>query len=110
MNPQDPAPKAADKALLAQYVQKLPLGTKVRVARVRGHDLTGTLMKATDDFIVLQRRTRLPEPPDEIPLETIVAITPESPNGVAKAIGIGAAAGAAAALGVFLIIIAIYAD
>lgn len=107
---QEASPAPADRTLLAQYVQKLPLGTKVRVARRAGGDVTGTLMQATDQLVVVQRRTRLPEPPDRIPLDEIVAITPESPSGVAKAIGIGAAAGAGAALAVFLILIAIYSD
>ena len=105
------APQAVDKALLAEYAQKLPPGTKVRVDRVNGDTVTGTLMKATAESIVVQRRTRIPEPPETIPLDQIAGITPQAANGgVGKAIGIGAAAGAAAALGVFLIIIAAYAD
>ena len=103
------APQAIDKGLLAEYAQKLPPGTKVRVDRVNGDTVTGTLMKATADIIVVQRRTRIPEPPEQIPLDQIAGITPQAANGnIAKAIGIGAAAGAAAALGVILILIAAY--
>ena len=102
--------QAVDKALLAEYVQKLPLGTKVRVDRLSGGAIHGTLMKATGDYVVVQRRTRLPEPPEQIALEQITGITPQSSSSVGKAIAIGAGAGAAAALGTILILIAIFSD
>lgn len=102
------APPGRD--VLAEYVRKLPPGTKVRVDRAGARAVKGTLMKATDVAIVVQPRTRVPEPPIEIPLTDVLAVTPEGSNGVAKAIGIGAAAGAAAALGVILILIAALSD
>lgn len=110
--PQSTASKAApDPAVMAEYVQKLPLGTKVRVDRASGRSVRGTLMKATAESIIVQPRTRLPEPPVEIPLADVLAVTPEAPNGnIGKAIGIGAAAGAAAALGVILILILTFSD
>lgn len=101
---------AADQALLAEYAQKLQPGTKVRVDRMNGKPVKGTLMKASDTAVVIQPRTRLPEPPIEIPLAEVLAVTPEKSNGVGKAIGIGAAAGAAAALGTILILIAAFSD
>jgi hypothetical protein len=104
------ARSAGNQALLAEYVQKLPPGTKVRVDRTSGKPVKGTLMKASDTAVVVQARTRVPEPPIEIPLADVLAVTPEGSNGVAKAIGIGAAAGAAAALGVILILIAAFSD
>jgi hypothetical protein len=111
--PQGTAQRATppDPAVMAEYVQKLPLGTKVRVDRANGQVLKGTLMKATAQAIIVQTRTRVPEPPIEIPLSDILAVTPETGNGnIGKAIGIGAAAGAAAALGVILILILTFSD
>ncbi len=105
-----PSRSAADQAILAEYVQRLAAGTKVRVDRAAGEVVKGTLMKASDTAIVVQRRTRVPELPVEIPLSEVLAVTPESPNSVGKAIGIGAAAGAAAALGTILILIAAFSD
>lgn len=105
-----PARSGADQTVLAEYVQKLPPGTKVRVDRASGRPVKGTLMKATAASVVVQPRTRVPEPPIEIPLTDVLAVTPEANNGVAKAIGIGAAAGAAAALGTILILIAAFSD
>jgi hypothetical protein len=103
---------APDPAVMAEYVQKLPPGTRVRVDRASGPVIRGTLMKASADGIIVQPRTRIPEPPVEISLKDIVAVTPEAANGsnVGKAIGIGAAAGAAAALGVILILILAFGD
>jgi hypothetical protein len=95
---------------MAEYVQKLQLGTRVRVDLASGRTVKGTLMKATDRAIVVQTRTRLPEPPLELALTDILAVTPESSNGIGRAIGIGAAAGAAASLGVILLLIAIFSD
>lgn len=101
--------KPMDRALLAEYVQKLPLGSKVRVDRVGGKSVKGTLIKATDRAVVVQPRTRVPEPPIEIPLEDIAAVTPEGANGVGKAVGIGLAAGLGGTLLAFLILAAIFA-
>jgi hypothetical protein len=97
--------------VLAEYVQKLPPGTDVRVGRVRGHSMRGTLMKATDQSIFLQPKTRVPEPMVEIPIGDVVEVTPEHRgNSVGRAIGAGAAAGAAATLAIFLIMFAVYGD
>jgi hypothetical protein len=103
------APAGVDPGVLAEYVQKLPPGSAVKVERASRKSIRGTLMKATDQALVVQPRTRVPEPPVEIPLRDVVAVTLDSGgNGanVARAIGIGAAAGAGAALAVFFIILA----
>ena len=102
----------ADQSMLAEYVQKLTPGSAVRVERTGGKSVRGTLLKATDRSVVVQPRTRLPEPPVEVAMGDVLSVTPESPRGanLAKAIAAGAAAGAGAALGIFLIIIAAYND
>ncbi len=103
---------AADRAILAEYVQKLPPGASVRVERTAGPALRGTLLKATEQSLIVQPRTRVPEPAVEVPMSEVLSVEPYSPAGpnVAKAIGIGAAAGAGAALAVFFIIATLYAD
>lgn len=109
--PERVTPTTAGRRLLADYVQKLPVGTRVRVHQVDGQRQRGTLMDATAERIVIQPRTRIPEPAMEIPLDRIVAVDIETSNGsVARAIGIGVAAGAGAILGVMLLLAAIYAD
>jgi hypothetical protein len=107
-----PAVQPVDGAVLAEYVQKLPPGSAVRLDLADGRVLHATLMKATNDSVVVQLRTRLPEPPIEIPLGEVLRITPETAGGgsIGKMIGIGVAAGAGAALAVFMIIVALIDD
>jgi hypothetical protein len=102
---------ATNQKLLADYVQKLPVGTRVRVHLMNGRRERGTLMDATAERIVVQRRTRIPEPATEIPLDRVTAVDVETGNGgVGKAIAIGIAAGAGATFGVLLLLAAIYSD
>jgi hypothetical protein len=109
---QPPAEGSASRAVLTEFVQKLPPGTLVRVDRTGGRSVRGTLMKATNQSVFLQPKTRLPEPIVEIPFDQVLSVIPESRNGshIGRAIGAGAAAGAGAALAVFLVIIAAFAD
>lgn len=102
----------ADPHVLAEYAQRLPPGTQVRVGRRTGRVLRGTLVKATDSSIVIQPRTRVPEPPVDIPLAAVVSIVPETPGrtNVGKVVAIAAAAGAGATLGVLLLLAAILSD
>lgn len=99
-----------DRVVLVEYVQKLTPGSSVRVERSSGTSVRGTLIKATDTAVILQQRTRVPEPAIEIPMTDVLAVIPDAGNGfsLAKAIGAGAAAGAGAALAVFLVLVAIY--
>jgi hypothetical protein len=101
-----------DRAVLAEYVQKLPAGTAVRVDRAGARAVRGTLMKATAESVFLQPKTRIPEPLVEIKLAEILRVIPETRNGghLGRAIGAGAAAGAGAALAVFLVIVAAFGD
>lgn len=101
---------AADPGLMAAYVRQLPVGARVRVSLADGRTLHGTLMN-TGDPLVLQKRTRIPEEPVEIPLREVRAVEVESKTGGAgRAIALGAAAGAASALGVLMVLAAIFAD
>jgi hypothetical protein len=102
------SPSPVNRDLLAEFVHGLPLGSNVRVDLTNGHVIKGTLMKATDTVLVVQRRTRIPEPPDEIAFDQVTAVQLQANGGPGKAIAIGAAAGAAAALGVLLILAAIF--
>ena len=104
-----PTMAGPDRALLTTYVKQLPIGSRVRARLVNGQTVRGTLMKTADEGIVVQQRTRLPEPPTDIPVEQISTVEIDAPSGVGKAIGIGVAAGAGAALGVFAILAAIFA-
>jgi len=100
------APTAADARNMADYVQRLPAGSKVRVERTDGTSLRGTLMRATDEAIVVQKNTRIPEPPIDVPIARLARVTTETGGtSTGKAVAIGIASG----LGVFLAILAMIA-
>ena len=107
-----PQPGVVDQAAMADYVQRLPAGSKVRVERTDGTSVRGTLMKATADAILVQKNTRVPEPPVDVPLAQVTRVTVESSGGMStgKAIGIGMAAGAGAIVAFFLILAATFND
>lgn len=104
------AAHAPDPALMAAYVRELPLGSRVRVSLADGRVIHGTLMKADADPIVVQKRTRIPEAPLQIAIKDVQAVELESKTGgPGRVIAMGVAAGAGAALGVLLILAAIFA-
>ena len=105
-----PAATTIDTDLMASYVRQLPLGSRVRVSLANGTVIRGTLMKADADPIVVQKRTRIPEAPLHIAIKDVQAVEIESKTGnPARNIAVGAAAGAAAALGVLRDLAAIFA-
>jgi hypothetical protein len=98
----------ADRAEIAQYVQKLPTGSKVKVERASADSVKGTLMSATDTVLVVQRDTRIPEAPMNIPLDQVTRVTVDNGTSTGKAVGIGVAVGVASFFGVALILAAIF--
>lgn len=107
----DPQAPPIDRDVMADYAQKIPPGSRVRVERTTGGSLRGTLMKAGPDAITVQRNTRVPEAPLEIPLETITRLTLDQPtSSVGRNIAIGIASGVGATFGVLLLLAAIWSD
>lgn len=107
----DPQTPPVDATVMAEYAQKIPPGSKVRIERSEGDPLRGTLMKAEPDAITVQRNTRIPEPPLQIPIATITRLTLDQPSSsVGKNIAIGVASGVGATFGVLLLLAAIWGD
>ena len=105
-----PQPSVQDKSILADYVQRLAAGSKVRVERTNGSPVRGTLMKATPDFIVVQKNTRIPEPPIELPLAELSRVTLETGGSTGKTVAIGVGAAIAGTLGVLALLAALLGD
>lgn len=100
-----------DPTLFTEFVKKIPVGSRVRLGLANGQTIRGTLMRADTDPIVVQRRTRMPEAPIEIRVADLLTMELDQPGtGPGKAIAIGVASGAGAALGVLMILAAIFAD
>jgi hypothetical protein len=100
-----PQPGVVETAAMAEYVQKLQIGSRVRVERTDGSSLRGTLMKATPTAVVVQKNTRIPEPFVEVPIAQVARVTLDGGGGTsaAKAAAIGIASG----VGAFFAILAI---
>lgn len=96
-----------DNTALAEYVQRLPVGSKIRVDRTDGATFKGTLIKTSPASLIVQKSTRIAEPPVEVPFGQLARVTVDTGNGssTAKAVGIGIATG----LGAFFTILAIIA-
>ena len=94
-----------------QVAETIPLGSKVKVQTVEGRQLKGTLMRVDGSSVMLKRNTRMPEPALTVAFTEIAKLERDEPGGgmhIAKAIGVGLAAGA----GVFfsLVLIALQLD
>lgn len=93
-----------------EFVSKLPVGTHTKLELIDGRKIKATLMSIENDAVVVKRNTRLPEPPIRIELSRIIDADIDRGSSVGKAIAIGTAAGAGAALGVIFLLVAIYSD
>jgi hypothetical protein len=104
-------PAAVNTVSMADYVMRLPVGSRVRVEKVDGTSFRGTLMKATADAIVVQKNTRIPETPIEVPLAQIARVTVDGGGGaVARNVAIGVATGVGVFLGIMAILAATLGD
>ncbi len=101
------AQQTVDPAVIAAFAKQLPPGSRVRIRAAGRPTIRGTFMAMTDGKMVVQPRTRIMEPAIEVPIDQVIGIDVEQPNNVGRAIAVGVATGAAAALGVFLLIVAI---
>jgi len=83
----------------------IPLGSRVTLQVREGRRMTATLMQVTDDAIVVQRVSRVPEAPVTVRFDELARLQREDKGGftVGKAMGIGLAAGAGAILTLFAI-------
>ena len=107
-----PVTPSQDNSAIADYVQRLAPGSKIRVEQSNGASFRGTLMKATPQAIVVQKNTRVPEPPLEIPLDQLTRVTLDtgSSSSVGKTVGIAVGVGVGATFGVLLILAALLGD
>ena len=104
-------PSAADPKVMADYVRQLKVGSRIQLARTNGDEIHGILMKNDGDPLVVQRRTRIPEAPIEVPLREVLSVELELKNGnPARTAAIGAVAAVSATLGVLLILAAVFSD
>lgn len=97
---------AQEAATWHAVAASIPLGSKVKLQTTSGDRLSGTLMSAGPDSVMVKKNTRRPEPAVNIAFADIAWLERDHGNGassVGKAIAIGLAAGAGVILGLFAI-------
>ena len=96
---------AQDGSQWRRVADAIPLGSKVKIQRLDGSRVSGTLMRVDDVTLTLKRNTRLPEAPLAVSFDQIANIERDHGGGMswAKAIGVGVGAGAGAILTILVI-------
>jgi hypothetical protein len=99
----------AEATAFKQLAAGIPLGSLVRLQVRSGRRLTATLMAVEDQGIVVKRASRVPEPAVVVRFDELTHLQREVKSGfsVAKALGIGLAAGVGAILTLFAIAVSI---
>ena len=87
-----------------KVAEAVPLGSKVKIQTFEGKRVSGTLMRVDEAGVAIKKNTRLPEAAVVVTYVSIANIERDH-GGMnwAKALGIGAAAGAGAILTIFVI-------
>ncbi len=106
---QQPLDAAAEAAAFAQLARTIPLGSRIRVESRDGRRLNATLIAVEADAVVVKRESRIPEPAVKVPFAQLTRLQLQKRSGftVAKAIGVGLAAGVGAILTMFAIAVSI---
>jgi hypothetical protein len=106
---QQPVPPEVEAAAMRHVADALPLGTRVKIQLQSGRRLTATLLSVEADAIVVKRDARVPEPAVTIPFSEVAQLQRDQKSGfsIAKAIGLGLAAGAGAILTIFAIAVSL---
>jgi hypothetical protein len=97
---------AADPGVIGDFARQIPVGSRIKATLPGNHVIRGTLLKRTDQAIVIQPRARIAEPPVEVAFANLVALEQEQPSsGTGRAVAIGVGVGVGASL-LFLMILA----
>lgn len=96
---------AQEAATWRKVADTIPLGSRVKVHTLDGRRVTGTLMRVDDTSVLIKKNTRIPEPAVAVTFDQLSNIERDRGNSMnwAKALGVGAAAGAGAILTIFVI-------
>jgi hypothetical protein len=102
-------PSAVESAAFREMAAAIPLGSRIKLQTRAGRRLTATLMSVSDDAVIVQRASRLPEPPVTVPFSELARLQRDDRGGfsLAKALGVGLASGAGAILTMFAIALSI---
>lgn len=104
------SPAETGRAMLAA-AEKVPAGSRVRVELNDGNRFKAVMLAVEGEQIILQKRTRLPEPPLRLDPSQISYMELEGPrDGWSKMVAIGAAIGTGVTLAFLAILAASLGD
>jgi len=104
---QGPAPE-----LWKAFAAKLPAGAAVTVRMANGERFKAALLVVTDEGITVQRKTRVPVPPQFVRFADMTSLEVDSRKGasVLRAVAVGAAVAAGAFFGLMALAFAVAGD
>lgn len=105
------AAPSAPQGITRDYVDRLPVGARVKVALRSGESFAATYMGVEAEAVRVQKRTRIPEPPFTIPFgDLTVFALDQGGTGTAKAVLIGIGVGVATFFSILAIAAATWDD
>jgi len=93
-----------------KYTERLPVGSEIRIRTRNGQRTTGLLTIVDDTGITIEPKTRIPEGPRHLAFDELSQVELKGHSNVLKAVGIGAAVGAATFFGLVLFTLAVWGD
>ena len=107
-----PGPALAQDAANAwrTVARAIEPGREVQVRLVSGQRFTATFVEARDTGVMLQPKTRVPVPVQEVPYADIVSLEQRKGSNTGKIVAIGIATGAGVFLAIIGILAAAYSD
>jgi hypothetical protein len=94
-----------------RFAQSLPPGSRIEVTTAEGRKLRGTLIAVEPEGILVNPRTRLPEPPQRVRFDAIASLDLDAGGShVGRTVAIAAGVSAATVLAVLLALVAVWGD
>ena len=94
------------------FARQIATGTELTIRLQDGPRFRATLIGVRDDALLVQPKTRVPVPVQEVPYASVLSLAPrrEGGMGAAKAAAIGVASGVGAFFAIMAIVIAAVED
>jgi hypothetical protein len=101
--------RSADRDVLAGFAAHLQIGSGVKATVTGNRTIRGTLLKRTDQSLVIQPRARIAEPLVEVPFDDLLALEQETPSsrGTVRAVALGVGVGVSAAIATLYVLAAL---
>jgi len=101
----------ASSEVWRNFAEQVEVGTELNVRLNDGRHFKATLVGVRDNAMLMQPRTRVPVPIQEVPYGEVTRIERTKPGiGAGKAIAIGAATGVGAFFGILALMLSVVSD